>query len=1538
MNPGHHLTHLNRVVCALAAVFLILGTQRAAGGVINFNFTVDEPCFITAGAYDASGKLVNTIWRKVRYQPGTYGDSWGGTNDSGVAVSAGTYEIRLLQNKVRYVWDGVIGNSSADGWGPTVHRGHYTMLSMAINGNNAFYCNGYNEGDRLFFKFDTADPQRVTFNFSWRLWQGFVQNTGANLQDQTWQWVATDGTRVYFACPAGFNTSSGINDGAGWVLSFQVSDTKPTPGWGTTRQADSLPTYWVNALAVGTQPGISGMAVQSNGDALAVSVAAEGKVYIINKITGQAIRQFLITNPQGLAFAPNKDLWVITDGGAAVRRYLNPEFNNLSLQASITGLSDALAVGVHPTDNNNVVVVDGGAKQQILGYNSSAQQQWTYGLLGGQPANGPTVTSNVFWFQTRNAGPSSFVTFQSDGSFWVGDAGNYRVLKFNASRALLDTIMYFDHSYLVSADPTEPSRVFNEFLEFKVDYGKPLRPNNGSWQLVKNWGAGPQVTSGMWGERPGFRGVQTVNGRTLGLVADYSIGEQRYVTELPAGNQPLVRSTTLWAKDTPSLERGGKVRHATVDSMVRVYERTITSVDANGNPQLSAPVEKASAAAGVNEPEPIWDAISPRFPVTANNTYITFNSQLFSSSTYANRKHLGGIRENNTAWTWRAAPTLFTLTGVIPLDYLGSYIDDQYTQYGGNAAMASGKHVIYGYHGEFHMNQGQANQFMHYDQDGLFLNQFGQESVSHRSSELDSRGIPGFAGNSFTPVLVSTNGELYLYHNDEWSLGVHRWHLVGADAIRTLTNSGTFGSTIALTPVPPAFPTGLSVAGADGGVQLNWNSVGGATGYKVKWSATDGGPYVTHATVTANSASIPGLTNGVLYYFVVTAMNGAAESASSAQVQARPLNPAVNVHAAGQLKDWRQGVTFKVDPLGPAANRPSLYLNYYREDLTQTGIGSRGYTIFNFFGQNSDNVNVASGFTVTKGSGWVPEYQWTQQTFEIGTQNSGGRALYADGSSGTISVLVTDTNWHYLTVFCPSRFNSERTYTVKLASQEQSSQVVTHTVDTGMRAGYSQVFQFLFRGNVTLTVEGPDDRWATVNAVFLDDAAVSLAPPPPPTPPAAPTGLAASPGNAQVSLTWNASSGATSYKVKRSTTPGSGYSVIAPSVATTSYTDTTVVNGTTYYYVVSAVNSSGESPNSNEAYATPTTGNPPAAPTGLVANYGNASVSLAWNASSGATSYKAKRSTTPGGPYSVIAPSLTFPWHTDNGVVNDTTYFYVVSAVNGFGEGADSAEANATPVAADPLLSLGKPVVVSSADPCCLGPGAVDGNINTRWSSLVGIDPGWIYIDLGNVYTIHRVKLNWEWSYAVSYKIQVSTDAVNWYDAYSTTTSSGGLQTINLVAAGRYVRMYGTQRSGPGGYSLWEFQVFGRTPVSLSQGQPATASSYDTTYVPANAVDGNLSTRWSSAMGSDPQWIYVDTGAIQSINRVRAVWEAAYATHYKIQFSSDLVNWQDMYVTTSGTGGTVDIPVFGSGRYVRMHGTQRGTPYGYSLWEFQVFR
>jgi len=104
--------------------------------------------------------------------------------------------------------------------------------------------------------------------------------------------------------------------------------------------------------------------------------------------------------------------------------------------------------------------------------------------------------------------------------------------------------------------------------------------------------------------------------------------------------------------------------------------------------------------------------------------------------------------------------------------------------------------------------------------------------------------------------------------------------------------------------------------------------------------------------------------------------------------------------------------------------------------------------------------------------------------------------------------------------------------------------------------------------------------------VSANSAEVSATPAAPATPPSPPTGLQATAGNAQVSLSWTASAGATSYHVKRSTTSGGPYAQVAAPTAA-SFTDTSLTNGTTYYYVVSALNSLGESANSAPASATP---------------------------------------------------------------------------------------------------------------------------------------------------------------------------------------------------------------------------------------------------------------------------------------------------------------------------------------------------------------
>ncbi|GAA0525700.1 hypothetical protein GCM10010172_02720 [Paractinoplanes ferrugineus] len=124
----------------------------------------------------------------------------------------------------------------------------------------------------------------------------------------------------------------------------------------------------------------------------------------------------------------------------------------------------------------------------------------------------------------------------------------------------------------------------------------------------------------------------------------------------------------------------------------------------------------------------------------------------------------------------------------------------------------------------------------------------------------------------------------------------------------------------------------------------------------------------------------------------------------------------------------------------------------------------------------------------------------------------------------------------------------------------------------------------------------------------------------------------------------------------------------------------------------------------------------------------------------------------------------------------------------------------------------------------------------------------------------------------------------------------------------------------------------------LSAGRPVTASSTESSAVPAAAaVDGNTGTRWSSAFTAS-QWFQVDLGAPAAVGHVAIDWEAAYAKAFSIQLSTDGVSYSTAYSTTAGVGGRPDVTVTGTARYVKVLLTTRAlTAYGYSFWELRVY-
>ena len=126
--------------------------------------------------------------------------------------------------------------------------------------------------------------------------------------------------------------------------------------------------------------------------------------------------------------------------------------------------------------------------------------------------------------------------------------------------------------------------------------------------------------------------------------------------------------------------------------------------------------------------------------------------------------------------------------------------------------------------------------------------------------------------------------------------------------------------------------------------------------------------------------------------------------------------------------------------------------------------------------------------------------------------------------------------------------------------------------------------------------------------------------------------------------------------------------------------------------------------------------------------------------------------------------------------------------------------------------------------------------------------------------------------------------------------------------------------------------------ANLALNRPALASSVENGSFPAsNAVDASTATRWSSQF-SDPQWIRVDLGTPRAVNRVRLTWETAYGSAYQIQTSDDGTTFTTIRTVTGGNGGIDDHTGLAvTARYVRILGTQRGTVWGYSLFDLEVF-
>jgi len=490
--------------------------------------------------------------------------------------------------------------------------------------------------------------------------------------------------------------------------------------------------------------------------------------------------------------------------------------------------------------------------------------------------------------------------------------------------------------------------------------------------------------------------------------------------------------------------------------------------------------------------------------------------------------------------------------------------------------------------------------------------------------------------------------------------------------VTDIANGNFYPGNVPGGPAAPAAPTGVTAAGGNGQVTVSWTAVSNATSYNVYYSTTSG-VTTANGTKIANATSPyvqSGLSASTTYYYVVTAVNSTGESVASAQASAT-TNAAVPPPAvpAAPTGVTATGGTKQVTISWPAVSGATSYNIYWSttsgvttangtkitgatSPAVQTGLsdGTTYYyvvTAVNNVGESAASVQVAATTLAA-----VPPP--TAPAAPTGVTAAGG-AKQATISWTAVSG-ATSYNIYYATTSGVTVGNG-----IKIAG------ATSPYVQTGLSAGTTYYY-------IVTAVNNVGESTASAQASATTSPA-------PPAVPAAPTGVTATGGTNQVTVSWPAVSGATSYNIYWSTASGvtitSGTKIAG---ATSPYVQTGLAAGTAYYYIVTAVNSSGESPASAQASTSTSAPVPvvPAAPTGVGATGGANQVTVSWAAVSGATSYNIYYSTTTGVTTAngTKITGATSPY-VQTGLAASTTYYYIVTAVNSAGESAASAQASA---------------------------------------------------------------------------------------------------------------------------------------------------------------------------------------------------------------------------------------------------------------------
>ena len=518
---------------------------------------------------------------------------------------------------------------------------------------------------------------------------------------------------------------------------------------------------------------------------------------------------------------------------------------------------------------------------------------------------------------------------------------------------------------------------------------------------------------------------------------------------------------------------------------------------------------------------------------------------------------------------------------------------------------------------------------------------------------IDCRFITGTAGGYHAWNIVRMDNGKYYCLDATWDEGQtnYRYFLKGTTefgqdhTVITDENNTYFWNQYPVSatdfdpnaPLPPAAPTVTMTYSDSGKPKLTWNAVSGATSYRVFRSESRGTGYSLLGTTTATSYTNTGAAVGKTYYYRVKAVNSVGTSGYSNIVscKAKAAAPAAPSVTAGNSSTGKPQLTWK-------AVSGAVSYRIYRSESRGTGYSLLGTTSSTSY----VNTGAAAGKTY---------YYRVKAVNRDGMASAysnivSGKAKTAAPAAPSVTAGNSSTGKPQLTWKAVSGAVSYRIYRSESRGTGYSLLGTTSStsyVNTGAAAGKTYYYR--------VKAVNRDGMASAYSNIVSGKAKAAV--------PAAPSVTAGNSSTGKPRLTWKAVSGAVSYRIYRSESRGTGYSLLG-TTSSTSYVNTGAAAGKTYYYRVKAVNRDGMA----SAYSNIVSGKAtlPAPVLNIGLSVSSGKPMLAWDAVPGATSYRIYRSTSRGTGYSLLA-TTTSTSYVNTSAAKGTTYYYRVKACNAAG-------------------------------------------------------------------------------------------------------------------------------------------------------------------------------------------------------------------------------------------------------------------------------